>query len=71
MSKTNTSQNTQVLCFLLDGGRLTSWHAFFVLRCTRLASRIHDIKKYYPEIQDRWITTQSGKRVKEYYYPDC
>ena len=34
--------------------------------CFRLAARIHDLRNAGVEIHDRWVETDSGKRVKAY-----
>jgi hypothetical protein len=62
-------QNLQIYKYLKEGNRLTSLDAMRRFGCTRLASRIYDIKQRYLEkkeyVADMWIEKQ-GKRFKEY-----
>lgn len=39
------SQNEVILAWLQSGKSITSWQAIQKFRCTRLASRIHDLKQ--------------------------
>ena len=61
------SQSDQILTALKRGVRLTPLDALTEFNCMRLASRISALRQKGEPIQDRWIQTPSGKRVKEYW----
>jgi hypothetical protein len=61
------SQSDQILTALKRGVRLTPLDALTEFNCMRLASRINALRVKGEPVQDRWIKTPSGKRVKEYW----
>ncbi len=61
------SQSDQILTALKRGVRLTPLDALTEFNCMRLASRISALRQKGEPVQDRWIKTPSGKRVKEYW----
>lgn len=61
------SQNKQILAHLKRGGSITGLAAVERFGCTRLAARVRDLKDAGHAISGRWITTDAGKRFKEYY----
>lgn len=70
--QTSESQNKKILAYLKNGGRITSLEALRMFGCMRLASRINDLKKRYPEITimvERVIIPNNNKRVAQYYIP--
>ena len=70
--QTSESQNRQILAYLKNGGRITSLEALKMFGCMRLASRISDLKKRYPEViikTERVLIPSSNKRVAQYYIP--
>lgn len=50
-----------------QGKRITAIDALKNFGCFRLSARIKDLKDQGYPIEDRFITTESGKRVKEYW----
>lgn len=70
--KTSQTQNGKILKALLNGERLTQLDAYTRFNCTRLGTRIYDIKnmneEYKNKVVDRWVVLPSGKRVKEYRF---
>lgn len=60
------SQNRLLLRHLQMGGTITGIEALNLYGCFRLPSRINDLRKKGVAIISKFITTPSGKRVKEY-----
>lgn len=60
------SQNEEILRALQAGRKITALEALNDFKCMRLASRINDLRKEYP-ILDEWCVVPSGKRVKKYW----
>ena len=60
------SQNRLLLAHLRTGASITGIEALSLYGCFRLPSRICDLRKAGHNIVSRFITTPSGKRVKEY-----
>ena len=65
--KQSQSQTKAICSYLESGNALTGLEAITLFGCIRLASRISDLRSSGHPIADRWITTASGKRVKQYY----
>lgn len=61
------SQEKEIKNYLVNGGKLTALDALSLFGCLRLSARIFDLKDRGLNIQDKFITVSSGKRVKEYY----
>lgn len=62
-------QNRRILEYLQKGHRITQRDAYRLFNCSRLASRISDLKNQFmiDGIDSRFIKTTSGKHVKEYF----
>ena len=60
------SQCEDILDWMKKGNKITQLDATFKFGCTRLASRIGELKKDH-DIKDRMIKVPSGKSVKEYW----
>lgn len=66
--ETSLSQNKMIAAYLNQGKRITQWEALFMFGCSRLASRIHDLREKGMNIQkETIILPQNGKRVAQYY----
>jgi len=64
--KSSESQCAMIKDWLESGKAIDGMIALNLFGCFRLPSRIHDLKERGMKITDRWKTTESGKRVKEY-----
>ena len=53
--------------FLENGNSITGLDALNRFQCSRLASRICDLKDSGMNIESQFIKTPSGKRIKEYW----
>ena len=51
---------------LLKRRWLTQLQAYDALQCTRLAARVKDLRDSGINVHDRWVETESGKRIKAY-----
>jgi len=60
------TQTTQILHYLKQGNKLTSWEAIHKFRCTRLSAVIYNLKKYGYEIVSVQQTAKNGKKYAEY-----
>ena len=60
------SQNTAILAHLRAGKRITGLDALTRFGCSRLAARILDLRQAGHPITGETITTDTGKRCKEY-----
>lgn len=67
--ESSKTQNAQILAYLKAGNRLTSLVALNKFGCFRLASRISDLRRLYPEenIKVDRVKTIQNKTVAEYY----
>lgn len=65
--KSSESQNKRILAYMMKGNRITSLEAMVKFGFMRLASRISDLRNTHPEIRKVTITTETGKRVAQYY----
>ena len=45
---------------------LTQLQAYDAIQCTRLAARVKDLRDSGLNVHDRWVETDSGKRIKAY-----
>ena len=64
--KSSESQCAMIKDWLESGKAIDGMVALNLFGCFRLPSRIHDLKERGMKITDRWKTTSTGKRVKEY-----
>jgi hypothetical protein len=62
----SASQCAMIKDWLESGKAIDGMIALNLFGCFRLPSRIHDLKERGMKITDRWKTTSTGKRVKEY-----
>lgn len=61
------TQNAQILRHMETIGEITPLEALNYCNCLRLAARIYEIKNSGVEVEDRWITSDNGKRYKAYF----
>ena len=66
-AQTSSSQNNRIAAYLKEGNRITQLEATDLFGCTRLASRINDLKNRGMVIKKETIVVPSGKRVAQYY----
>jgi len=64
------TQRSRIISILKNGDTLTSLDALHRLGCMRLASRISELRKKGLPVKSRFIKTEGGKQVKEYWL-DC
>ena len=68
---TDTSKESQVKAIIAHlsnrGNTITALNALQMFGCFRLASRIWDIKQRGIDVRDRYIETENGKRIKQYW----
>jgi len=62
-----STQRLKILSHLQDGEHITSLDALERYGCMRLASRISELKRKGFPIRSRFIRTEKGKQVKEYW----
>lgn len=75
MKKTNINENrtssqsqeSKILDWMLRGHRINGIDALNFFGCFRLPARIADIQKRGFRVQSEYITTITGKRVKQYW----
>jgi hypothetical protein len=60
------TQNAQILRHMQIIGEITPLDALHYCGCLRLAARIYEIRSTGVEVQDRWVTSDDGKRYKAY-----
>lgn len=65
--KTSKSQTDQILEWMLSGRTITPLEALNRFGCNRLAARISDIKARGYLVYSEFVTTNSEKKVKQYY----
>lgn len=65
--ETSQSQESKILDYMLRGHRITGMEALNMFACFRLPARIADIERRGFKVQSRFITTTTGKRVKQYW----
>jgi hypothetical protein len=61
------SQNKQILRHLQSGKTITALDALRLYGCLRLSGRIYDLRRSGQPIQERTITTLTGKHISEYF----
>ena len=62
----NQTQTTQILSYLKQGNKITSWEAIHKFRCTRLSAIIYNLRKYGYDIIAVMQVGKNGKRYAEY-----
>jgi hypothetical protein len=65
-TSSSASQCAKIKDWLEQGNVIDGMIALNLFGCFRLPSRICDLKQRGMKITDRWKTTETGKRVKEY-----
>jgi hypothetical protein len=60
------NQREQILHYLKQGNKLTSWEAIHKFRATRLSAIIYNLKKNGYDIIAVMQTADNGKRYAEY-----
>ena len=60
------NQTTQILHYLKQGNKLTSWEAIHKFRCTRLSAVIYNLRKYGYIIVAVMQVGKNNKRYAEY-----
>ena len=63
----SASQKARILAYMQAGNRITPLVALDRFKCFRLGARIADLKEDGIDIQSRFVTTVSEKKVKEYW----
>lgn len=61
------TQNRRILAHLQNGGTVTSLTALYDFGCLRLSGRIFELREAGYPVEDKWVETPSGKRVKMYF----
>ena len=68
------TQNEMIIKYIREFGSITTLQAFKDLGCTRLASRINDLKRQGYSFKDEFVTSKNrcGAKVsyKKYYFAD-
>ena len=66
-----TNDCFRVLCELVDGKRLSYKYAIDTGLSGDIRARIRDLRSvYHLPVSDKWITTEGGRRFKEYFMTD-
>lgn len=65
--QSSASQAQMILSYMLQGNRITPIEALDLFKCFRLGARIADLKDRGYDIKSEFVTTPSGKRVKQYW----
>ena len=65
--RTSSSQTQRILEYMLQGHAITPLEALNTFGCGRLAARVADIRAKGYLVYSEFVTTPSGKRVKQYY----
>jgi len=60
------NQTTQILHYLKQGNKLTSWEAIHKFRCTRVSAIIYNLRRYGYNILAVMQVGKNGKRYAEY-----
>lgn len=66
-ANTSESHNARLYSAMMQGEVINPYKAWVKFSCYRLASRICDIRQSGKRVSDRWMTSATGKKVKEYY----
>ena len=64
------SQEGRILKYLRGGNRITALEALDKFQCMRLGAVIFTLKKKNFKIEDKFVETNSGKHVKQYWLSD-
>lgn len=66
-TKTSRSQTDRILEYMLQGHSITPLEALDKFKTMRLGARIADIKAKGYLVYSEFITTENGKKVKQYH----
>ena len=61
------TQCEMIINYIKEYGSITTLQAFRDLGCTRLASRINDLKKQGYRFRDEFVTSKNRRKVKVSY----
>jgi hypothetical protein len=61
------TQNTNLFLYLSKGNRISGLEALELFGVMRLPARMWDLRRMGHDIQDSWVHTSGGKRVKQYW----
>lgn len=61
------SQEGRILKYLRGGNRITALEALDKFQCMRLGAVIFNLKRKNFKIEDKFVETNSGKRIKQYW----
>lgn len=65
--KESKSQTDRILDYMLTGKAITPLEALDLFGSSRLASRITEIKARGYLVYSEFVTTKTGKRIKQYH----
>lgn len=65
--RSSLSQNKLIMDYLQSGHSITQMDALRLFQCSRLASRINDLKNRGVQVRKEMIELQNGKRVAKYF----
>ena len=66
-TKSSESQKAKILAYMLAGNTITPLEALEKFGSFRLGARIADLKDDGYEIQSRFVSTSTQKKVKQYW----
>lgn len=61
------SQAKRILAYMMDGNRITPIEALEKFGSFRLGARIADLRAAGHDIKSEFVTTNTGKHVKQYW----
>jgi len=67
MSYKRDSQANTILTAMLRGRKLTCLDILRDFGCMNGKGRIHELRRAGHKIEDEWIETQNGARIKRYF----
>lgn len=65
--QSSETQKAKILAYMLEGNTITPLEALKRWNCFRLGARIADLKDDGYEIQSKFVSTPSEKKVKQYW----
>lgn len=65
--QSSETQKAKILAYMLEGNTITPLEALNRFKCFRLGARIADLKDDGYEIQSKFVSTPSEKKVKQYW----
>ena len=61
------THKAKLLAHLMKGQTITALQALYLYQCLSCSQRLGDLKRAGIPVKSRFITTPTGKRVKEYW----